>query len=269
LYSDVQGGQQQAHIEPACTLTWGPGNITAYPLLTTDGRPLPTSPCVDAGDNAAVPPSVLTDLDGNPRIVNDTVDMGAFELQGRPWLTITRDDDVVTLEWGEFGDGQYTVEWRDDLISGGWQPASGQPLTELMWSDIVGGQVMQRFYRLESGGIYTNPVGFVKVLPIEDGLTMMSVPLIPADNRLNGDPGCIGDIIAEAVTGGPSAQEADTIWKWDEHTQSYQTAYLIAGWGEPHDGHWWDDSIADFSAMKINSGGCLWLLRRNREKLSP
>ncbi|HUS72104.1 MAG TPA: right-handed parallel beta-helix repeat-containing protein [Sedimentisphaerales bacterium] len=40
------------------------------------------SPCIDAGDNTAVPPSVLTDLDGNPRIRGDAVDMGAYEFQG-------------------------------------------------------------------------------------------------------------------------------------------------------------------------------------------
>jgi parallel beta-helix repeat protein len=52
---------------------------------------LPNSPCIDAGDNTAVPAGVTTDLDGNPRFVDqpeipDTgsgtapiVDMGAFE----------------------------------------------------------------------------------------------------------------------------------------------------------------------------------------------
>jgi hypothetical protein len=40
---------------------------------------LPGSPCIDAGSNGALPVGVTTDLDGNPRIVNGTVDMGAFE----------------------------------------------------------------------------------------------------------------------------------------------------------------------------------------------
>jgi hypothetical protein len=94
-YSDVQWG-------------WpGPGNINADPLCADpangDLRLLPGSPCIDAGDNTAVPDGIVTDLDGNPRFHNDhgspdtgnpdginpIVDMGAFEFQGMspgcPW----------------------------------------------------------------------------------------------------------------------------------------------------------------------------------------
>ncbi|MHC4113684.1 MAG: choice-of-anchor Q domain-containing protein, partial [Planctomycetota bacterium] len=53
---------------------------------------LPDSPCIDAGYNPAVPPSVVTDLDGNPRITAGTVDMGAYELQ-RP-STLYVDDNA-------------------------------------------------------------------------------------------------------------------------------------------------------------------------------
>jgi len=79
-YSDVQGG-------------WpGEGNIDAAPLLVDpagddniigteddDLRLLGNSPCFDTGNNAAVPTSVVTDYDGNPRIINGKVDMGAYE----------------------------------------------------------------------------------------------------------------------------------------------------------------------------------------------
>ncbi|MHC4414879.1 MAG: right-handed parallel beta-helix repeat-containing protein [Planctomycetota bacterium] len=95
-YCDVQGG-------------WpGPGNIDADPkLVDPDGaddvpgtddddlRPAPGSPCIDAGDNDALPEDVNEDLDGGPRFVDDPctadtghagnggsiVDMGPYEFQ--------------------------------------------------------------------------------------------------------------------------------------------------------------------------------------------
>ena len=70
-YSDVQGGWD------------GEGNIDLYPAFVNapngDYHLSDTSPCIDAGDDTAV--LVDTDLDGNPRIVNGTVDMGAYEFQ--------------------------------------------------------------------------------------------------------------------------------------------------------------------------------------------
>jgi hypothetical protein len=70
-YSDVQGSYE------------GTGNIDADPIfrdaLNGDYRLLSGSPCIDVGNNAAVPADVTTDLDGNPRIQGLCVDMGAFE----------------------------------------------------------------------------------------------------------------------------------------------------------------------------------------------
>jgi hypothetical protein len=37
------------------------------------------SPAIDAGDDAAVPSDLLTDLDGGPRIQGSHVDIGAYE----------------------------------------------------------------------------------------------------------------------------------------------------------------------------------------------
>lgn len=73
----------------------GEGNIGDDPLLadaaTGDLRLRPSSPCIDAGDNAALPPWIDVDLDGTPRYVDDRArpdrgfgeppitDMGAYE----------------------------------------------------------------------------------------------------------------------------------------------------------------------------------------------
>jgi hypothetical protein len=61
----------------------GAGNITNPPLFVdlagNNLRLQSNSPCINAGLNSAAPGS--TDLDGNPRIVGGTVDMGAYECQ--------------------------------------------------------------------------------------------------------------------------------------------------------------------------------------------
>src|SRR5690606_29348717 len=78
------------------SITWGPGNITDTGAFTTtdifvdadNGNLHLTlgSPAIDAGDNSALPAGITTDLDGKPRIVNGTVDLGAYESQMLPPL---------------------------------------------------------------------------------------------------------------------------------------------------------------------------------------
>ncbi len=111
--SDVGGMDQsaQVHIDFGSSATadysciqgligtfGGVGNIGNNPLFVDPGtdnfRLLPGSPCIDAADNTAVPGGTVTDLDGNPRFVDDPatvdtgngtppiVDMGAYEFQG-------------------------------------------------------------------------------------------------------------------------------------------------------------------------------------------
>jgi hypothetical protein len=81
-YNDVQGG-------------WpGVGNIDADPCFVAPGywdangvwvdgdyHLLTDSPCIDAGEPNYTPDPNETDLDGNPRLVGPTIDMGAYEAQ--------------------------------------------------------------------------------------------------------------------------------------------------------------------------------------------
>jgi parallel beta-helix repeat protein len=115
-YCDVQGG-------------WpGTGNVDIDPLfIDPDGpdndpntwqdnnyRLSSGSPCIDAGNNSAVPSSVLTDLDGHPRFLDDPttpdcqyapgtcgtapiVDMGAYEYQPPFVLGDLNCDEVVDV----------------------------------------------------------------------------------------------------------------------------------------------------------------------------
>jgi hypothetical protein len=102
-YSDVKGGADNVYQDPDCILIWGPGNIDDDPYFTRlgywddNGTPenweddfwvegdyhlLPISLCIDAGDPNYVTDPNETDLDGNPRVINNRIDMGAYEFWG-------------------------------------------------------------------------------------------------------------------------------------------------------------------------------------------
>jgi hypothetical protein len=78
-YCDVQGGSEAVYSGDGTPVTWGDGMIDVDPLFKDAEGRLSWSPCINAGNNTAC--DVMTDLDGNPRIVNGVIDMGAYEYQ--------------------------------------------------------------------------------------------------------------------------------------------------------------------------------------------
>jgi hypothetical protein len=72
------GGQNLADVDPLFVEALNPDNA---PTSAGDLRLQAGSPAIDAGDNAALSPDLTVDYNGDPRIVNGTVDLGAYEKQ--------------------------------------------------------------------------------------------------------------------------------------------------------------------------------------------
>ncbi|MHC4421013.1 MAG: right-handed parallel beta-helix repeat-containing protein [Planctomycetota bacterium] len=157
-YTDVQGSFP------------GTGNIDADPMFVDAGNGdyhlVSGSPAIDAGDNTAVPLGITTDLDGNPRFVDDpdtldtgngdppVVDMGAYEYQiPCPWdLDSDGNVNVVDLliviaNWGPCED--CPADFNDDgfvnvldllALIGNWGPCPGVPC---VW-DVTGDGVVDQ-----------------------------------------------------------------------------------------------------------------------------
>ena len=88
--SDVKGGLASAHVEPGAVLNWGAGMIDAAPEFVdpalADLHIMYTSPCRDAGDNAA-PDLPAEDFEGDPRAAHGTADIGADEFYTHLYYT--------------------------------------------------------------------------------------------------------------------------------------------------------------------------------------
>ncbi|TKJ37108.1 MAG: hypothetical protein CEE38_09415 [Planctomycetes bacterium B3_Pla] len=80
--------EKQPGLDGAIPATPDPQFVDPYGAdgtLGTDDdnfRLAPSSPAIDSGTNETEPPLPAMDLDGNPRILNDIVDLGAYEFTG-------------------------------------------------------------------------------------------------------------------------------------------------------------------------------------------
>ncbi|MBN2269208.1 MAG: right-handed parallel beta-helix repeat-containing protein [Sedimentisphaerales bacterium] len=119
-HSNVQGGSTAIYVPSmymryGSPIEWGYGNIVCDPLFAEpdgadhvfgteddDVRLLPGSPCIDSGDDFAVPSSILFDLDGDARIAGAAVDMGAYEGPDQAFILSTRSLPVPEGSTAEF-----------------------------------------------------------------------------------------------------------------------------------------------------------------------
>jgi len=117
-YNDIQGGRDAVVTEPGCQVLWDLGNLDEVPRFIKSGRwssqmtweageyhLLPDSACIDAGDpNRDY--SGQMDIDGEPRVVGNRVDVGADEcFIGRAFLmdlVISGPNDVSSRSSAQF-----------------------------------------------------------------------------------------------------------------------------------------------------------------------
>jgi hypothetical protein len=138
------------------------GNIFADPLFVNPGggdfRLLPTSPCIDVGDNEA-PGLPDTDMAGMHRIMyggkSQTVDMGAYEYYINR-VRLKPPSGTAAVIWSSRSDITYSVFYTDDLLA--WHlaeeniPSAGDTIT--FWTDdgsktgLAPTLAPRRFYRV-------------------------------------------------------------------------------------------------------------------------
>jgi hypothetical protein len=174
--------------------TNGTGNITNTPALVnvaSGNLHLQTnSPCINAGNNASAPRPA--DLDGNPRIVNGSVDMGAFEYQGPgsqisyTWLQrfgwpIDGRSDLADPDGDHFSNLQ---EWL-----AGTNPTNAASCLRMTWLTNASGVVVScasssaRLYTLlrcvDLYGLAWTPIEGATDIPGTDGPLVLTDPAPP------------------------------------------------------------------------------------------
>jgi hypothetical protein len=122
----------------------GTSNITNEPLFVAANNVhlAAGSPCIDRGINYEV--QGTTDLDGHPRIVNGTVDMGAYEYQGS--APADSDGDGLPDAWelqyfGSLTNLSFNDDWDGDGCSDAHEFVSGtDPIASNSHFEVVGVQ---------------------------------------------------------------------------------------------------------------------------------
>jgi hypothetical protein len=130
----------------------GFGNISDPPLFANEAngdlRLQSNSLCINAGNNAYVVGT--TDLDGNPRIVGGTVDIGAYEYQSLSLINFSVVSNQAAVDITGQSNQVVTVETSTDLVN--WSPLATNTLSghPFPFSDTTPATLPQRFYRAQA-----------------------------------------------------------------------------------------------------------------------
>lgn len=147
------------------------------PTTGGDFRLQPSSPAIDAGQNDSLPTGIFTDLAGNPRLNNGTVDLGPLEYYSIPLPLLHFDlqaiptDNVIKLQWeisGYIGNGEFIIT---KTIGGNQQTfreigaikqinIEGKSLYKFIYDDLYSSRGVYQIRFVDQNGIiwYSNKV---------------------------------------------------------------------------------------------------------------
>jgi hypothetical protein len=155
LDSNVPGGDYDTtcHLDfccawPLASIAYGRNNIT-HPLLDYGNLHLQSnSPCINAGNNALAPAG--SDLDGNPRIIGGTVDIGAYEFQSLSLINFGVVSNQAAFNITGQSNQVVLVQTSSDLVN--WSPLATNTLNghPFPFSDPTPATLPRRFYRAQT-----------------------------------------------------------------------------------------------------------------------
>lgn len=126
-YSDVEGGFSGIGNINTDPLFLNPQTASSAPTTAGDYHVKPCSPVLDAGNNALIPSGITTDIEGYNRIINTTVDMGAYEKQyALPDVT-----GIVYVDKTKNGDGKTWATAVPELADALKAAKSNSSITEI------------------------------------------------------------------------------------------------------------------------------------------
>ena len=165
-YSNIEGASGESWFGSGCidadplfvNANDPPGADGIYATIDDGLRLNSTSPSVDAGSNAAVPPLLTTDITGVNRILNETVDMGAYEYAGIPVPDIRANGHGTAITVSQTTPVSITVALNPDSLSGQdadwWVVASG-PDGVIHHFDLSSGAMVQGLLPTHQGPLFS------------------------------------------------------------------------------------------------------------------
>ncbi|MEE9463340.1 MAG: hypothetical protein V3V53_15995, partial [Bacteroidales bacterium] len=160
--------------------------------------------------------------------------------------------DHITIEWESVSDLEYQIALKDDYMDAfsvvDAVTASGESTS---WTDdgsMTGthpSAVHQRYYKVIQDGVDSqNVVGMFRVT-VQDGMNLISLPLIPFSTTL-------ADCIGIQTTGADNEGASDRIWVWNG--TNYEFAWQVGETGTDFDGQWFTGNIPTTITLGADQG---------------